>query len=225
MDMFCGDMGTDLWNRDVWKKHFSENMVIVCTAEVFRQALHYSFVSISQINLLIFDEAHHTKANHPYARIMKDFYHQDSCHELPKVFGMTASPVDSKVGNVTKAAAELEGLLCSQIVTPRDPTLLQYTVSPKQEQMATYAPLGFRFQTRLYQKMHQIFKSNTMLKKPLNFAYEASRELGSWCADQVWVYVLSEDEVKKLEAKIESTFYAKNAVRPLEVKFNKLNRL
>lgn len=33
MNMFCGDMGVDLWKKESWDKHFSENMVIVCTAE------------------------------------------------------------------------------------------------------------------------------------------------------------------------------------------------
>ena len=33
MNMFCGDMGVDLWKKETWDKHFSENMVIVCTAE------------------------------------------------------------------------------------------------------------------------------------------------------------------------------------------------
>lgn len=68
IDRFCGDMGCDLWSREVWKKHFSANMAIVCTAEVLHQCLMHGFITIDQINILIFDEAHHTKKNHAYAR-------------------------------------------------------------------------------------------------------------------------------------------------------------
>jgi endoribonuclease Dicer len=68
IDRFCGEMGCDLWSKEIWVKHFSKNMAIVCTAEVLYQCLMHGFISIDQINLLIFDEAHHAKKNHSYAR-------------------------------------------------------------------------------------------------------------------------------------------------------------
>ena len=68
IDRFCGEMGCDLWDKATWDKYFQENMVIVCTAEVLYQCLMHSFITIAQINLLIFDEAHHAKKNHSYAR-------------------------------------------------------------------------------------------------------------------------------------------------------------
>jgi endoribonuclease Dicer len=61
-------MGPDLWDKQTWDRYFEENMVIVCTAEILNQCLLSSYVKIRQINLLIFDEAHHTKKDHPYAR-------------------------------------------------------------------------------------------------------------------------------------------------------------
>lgn len=68
IERFCGEMGCDLWVKETWAKHFAENEVIVCTAEILNQCLMHSFISIDDINLLIFDEAHHTKKNHAYAR-------------------------------------------------------------------------------------------------------------------------------------------------------------
>ena len=68
VEHFCGEMGCDLWSKETWRKVFAENMVIVCTAEILAQCLMHSFISMDEINLLIFDEAHHTKKNHPYAR-------------------------------------------------------------------------------------------------------------------------------------------------------------
>jgi len=86
----------DLWKRVEWDKLKAQNKAIVCTAEVLNQCLMHSFVKIEEINLLIFDEAHHTKKGHPYARIIKDYYLAQSDPSLrPKIFGMTASPVDA----------------------------------------------------------------------------------------------------------------------------------
>lgn len=68
VERFCGAMRCDLWSKQTWAKHFNENMVIVCTAEVLAQCLMHSFVKMEQINLLIFDEAHHAKKGHSYAK-------------------------------------------------------------------------------------------------------------------------------------------------------------
>lgn len=65
-----GSLGTDMWSRQTWEQIFSKNMVIVCTAEIVYQCLLNSHIKMDQINLLIFDEAHHTKKDHPYARFV-----------------------------------------------------------------------------------------------------------------------------------------------------------
>jgi endoribonuclease Dicer len=217
MDMFCGDMKTDLWSQKTWQKHFEKNMVIVCTAEVLRQCLHKSYISIERINLLIFDEAHHTKKSHPYASIIKDFYAQEAKHSiLPKIFGMTASPVDARV-DVKKAAAELETLLHCEIATTADATLQEFTGAGLQEQTAKYASLGPEFETPLLRQMVDKFQTTKILKRPLTFAREATRELGPWCADQIWLFCLADDEVKKLHARTEREYRAEKIAPPLEV--------
>lgn len=64
----CGSDNTDRWDRKRWITEFLQTKVIVCTAELLFQALCYGYLTMKQINLLIFDEAHHTKKNHSYAR-------------------------------------------------------------------------------------------------------------------------------------------------------------
>lgn len=64
----CGADKCDNWQKSKWLKHFSENKVIVCTADILHQCLAHSYITMKQINLLIFDEAHHAKKNHAYAR-------------------------------------------------------------------------------------------------------------------------------------------------------------
>lgn len=67
---FFGAMGTDLWDQPIWDKQLNGNMVIVCTAEILCHSLHNAFIKMDQINLLVFDEAHHAKKEHPYARFV-----------------------------------------------------------------------------------------------------------------------------------------------------------
>lgn len=93
-DMLCGPMGCRLWEEATWKLYLEKNDILVCTADVLVHALMHSFVKIDGISLLVFDEAHHAKKNHGYARIIKEFYVHSPPEDRPHIFGMTASPVD-----------------------------------------------------------------------------------------------------------------------------------
>ncbi|GAB7356647.1 hypothetical protein MBLNU459_g7366t2 [Dothideomycetes sp. NU459] len=82
IERFCGAMKCNLWTREIWDEHFTENKVIVCTPDILQQCLMHSFITIRQINLLVFDEAHHAKKNSSYAQIMKDHYLREADHFL-----------------------------------------------------------------------------------------------------------------------------------------------
>lgn len=64
----CGADNVDIWSKAKWLKLCSENKVIVCTADILCTCLGKSFITMKQTSLLIFDEAHHAKKNHAYAR-------------------------------------------------------------------------------------------------------------------------------------------------------------
>ena len=51
---------------------------------------------MGSIALLIFDEAHHCNKRHFYNQVM-DYYRQACTLERPRIFGMTACPVNTKV--------------------------------------------------------------------------------------------------------------------------------
>ncbi|EFR03219.1 hypothetical protein MGYG_06219 [Nannizzia gypsea CBS 118893] len=199
IDKFCGAMQTDLWNKETWEGHFKRNMVIVCTAEVLHQCLLHSFIQIGQINLLIFDEAHHAKKEHPYARIIKDFYLKE-LERKPRIFGMTASPVDAKV-EVVSAAKTLENMLDSQIATASNPSLLRQSVARPIEEVWEYDRLEAPFETPLYTQLREKFGDIKVLEKIFKFSRETSSNLGSWCSDWIWSYCLSEETLPKLEAR------------------------
>lgn len=95
IECISGNHGADVWSRATWTDLFSKIDVIVCTAEILHLCLMRSFIRIDQINLLVFDEAHHAKKNHPYAKIMQDYYGDNPHNDFrPRIFGMTASPID-----------------------------------------------------------------------------------------------------------------------------------
>jgi len=90
-----GNSKEDLWVKSEWDRLKEKNNAIVCTAEVLNQALMHRYITIAEINLIVFDEAHNARKGHPYARIIKDYYMaRDDATLRPKIFGMTASPVN-----------------------------------------------------------------------------------------------------------------------------------
>lgn len=196
------------WSKEFWEKELEKHEVIVCTAEILNQCLHHAYIRIDQINLLIFDEAHHTKKNHPFARIIKDYYLDGKFQGLrvPRIFGMTASPVDAII-DVRKAATELEGMLDSRIATTTDPDSLRRTVGkPKDEVIVHYEPLLAHINTPLTFQMKSLLGINKIFSKAFSFAESASRELGPWFVDRMWRMILEDEEALKLETKTERAF-------------------
>lgn len=210
--LFFGQGVRDSWNSTFWREQYEKHEVIVCTAEILNQCLQRAYIRIDQINLLIFDEAHHTKKDHPYARIIKDHYvvQVNSDLRLPRIFGMTASPVDAQV-DVRQAATELEGILHSRIATTADPDSLRRTVGkPKREVQYMYSSLPPGFDTILTTKLRPLVSHNRVFSKALAFSDTASRELGAWFIDRMWQLCLEDDSAfLKLEAKTERN-YAKD---------------
>ncbi|KAK3903921.1 dicer-like protein 1 [Staphylotrichum tortipilum] len=205
VEKFCGDMIEDASaNKAFWDKAFEENMAIVCTADILYHCLTHSFVRMDQINLLVFDEAHHAKKNHPYARIIKDFYAEvEDKDRRPRILGMTASPVDAEI-DPKIAAAELEGLLHSQIATVTDPAALQYsTAKLKREVAAEYARRLPDWETELNQSLKELVGGYKVFSKSFAFTATIAAELGPWCADRYWQLFFTEGEMKKLELKTE----------------------
>ncbi|KAH9304311.1 hypothetical protein KI387_008715, partial [Taxus chinensis] len=91
---YYGTKGVDSWNVEKWKREIEINEVLVMTPQILLDGLRLSFLKLDMVDLLIFDECHHACGQHPYAKIMKEYYY--GCQHKPKVFGMTASPVIRK---------------------------------------------------------------------------------------------------------------------------------
>ncbi|KAK4231362.1 hypothetical protein QBC38DRAFT_466583 [Podospora fimiseda] len=202
IEKFCGDMVLNA-DKDFWTKTFEDNMGIVCTAEILYSCLSHSYIRMDQINLIVFDEAHHTKKNHPYARIIKDFYGSTEDSKRPRVLGMTASPVDAQV-DPKIAAAELEGLLHSRIATVSDPTALLHSSSkPKKEKVVVYDSKPKDYTTPLDNALKTLFGNLGDFTKAFAFTATATAELGPWIADRFWQLFFRNEDLARLEIKIE----------------------
>ncbi|KAI1124414.1 hypothetical protein F5Y10DRAFT_269094 [Nemania abortiva] len=216
MDSFTGDSGGAIYTQEFWNKTRDEKTVIVCTAEVFHQCLSHSFIHMEQVNLLIFDEAHHAKRNHPYARIVKDFYAtlEKGNGKRPRILGMTASPVDAKT-NVHVAAAQLEGLLHCEIATVNDPAVFsRAAINKPTEGFIGYRNADIPFETVLWQRLHQLVGKNRAFDRLFTYSRECTLELGRWAADRVWKLWLTKEEADKIEARTERDFNQVEFLRP-----------
>ena len=69
-----GSDGIDFWSESDWKKVIKATDIFVMVHDVLKLALHHKFIKISDINLLLVDECHHSLGNTPYNQIFRDHY-------------------------------------------------------------------------------------------------------------------------------------------------------
>ena len=204
-------------------------MVIVCTAEVLVQCMMHSFITMAQINLLIFDEAHHAKSNHPYARLMKDYYAQEiDVARRPHIFGMTASPVDTKglsADHIKQAARDLEKLLHAKITTTSESSLASNSISRPAEEVAIYARLQEEYETPLHQKVKAKFGDITAFNKLFVASKRHGSELGRWASDMYWSFAFADEQSRKFEQRerLKHTKAQPDEVKEWDAKVKRLN--
>nr|AUH15438.1 dicer-like 2 protein [Dimocarpus longan] len=135
--MYWGDMGVDFWGAATWREQISKHEVLVMTPQILLDGLRHSFFKLNMVKVLIFDECHHAKGNSPYASILTEFYHRQKnsgISNLPRIFGMTASLINSKGSNsevgYRDEIAKLENLMNSKVYTcVSESVLAQYIPS------------------------------------------------------------------------------------------------
>ncbi|KAJ6902410.1 hypothetical protein NC651_020022, partial [Populus alba x Populus x berolinensis] len=101
--MYWGEMGVDFWNAVTWKNEIDKHEVLVMTPQILLNGLRHGYIKLEWI---------------------KEFFHcelKSGHHDLPRIFGMTASPIKSKGANSEldywQQIRELEDIMNSKIYT------------------------------------------------------------------------------------------------------------
>ncbi|KZV28338.1 endoribonuclease Dicer3a [Dorcoceras hygrometricum] len=140
---YWGNKGVDDWSLEIWQKEINDHDVLVMTPQILLDCLRKSFFKFESVSLVLLDECHRATGNHPYAKIMKDFYHNST--NRPMIFGMTASPVARKGVSSIKYSGgqimELESLLDSRVYTTDDTMGLDEFIWAPKQTCRFYEPL------------------------------------------------------------------------------------
>lgn len=107
--------------------------MLVMTPAILCALLAESHITFADISLLIFDEAHHCTKKHPYADIMRRYHDLPAGTPRPKIFGMTASPVNTRAGThdkMKKSIQELQDMMDARLKTVSDVTQVYNRIAP-----------------------------------------------------------------------------------------------
>lgn len=116
-------------------------------------------------------------------------------------------------------------MLHCQIATTSDLSLLRMSISRPDESLAVYGRLAYAYDTPLCSSLKAKFGDLDALAKFFRNAREAASQLGEWCADHLWRFVLEEEQALKVERKMERNFNRDSGNHPVEVLDAELARL
>lgn len=127
----------DYWKKSEWDKEFRENQVLVCTTQVLLNCIIQKYLSLKDINLLVFDECHHATKKHPMHALMKQFENEFDQKNLPRVIGLTGTLIKSaKESQILDDLNKLEAAFRGKIITVESmdefKNVLIYSTSPKE---------------------------------------------------------------------------------------------
>ncbi|KAF5273493.1 hypothetical protein FQA39_LY07510 [Lamprigera yunnana] len=129
---YCGDMNVDSWNRDMWINEFETHQILVMTAQILVNILGCSFLSLNDINLLIFDECHNGVNDHAMRQVMRHF---KDLEEAPRVIGLSATLLNKscRPQDVIEEISVLETTFHGKVLTVENLyTVSGYSTNPKE---------------------------------------------------------------------------------------------
>uniref|UniRef100_A0A8C5KCH4 Endoribonuclease Dicer n=1 Tax=Jaculus jaculus TaxID=51337 RepID=A0A8C5KCH4_JACJA len=189
------------WTRERWNQEFSKHQVLIMTCSVALNVLKNGYLSLSDINLLVFDECHLAILDHPYREIMKLC---ESCPACPRILGLTASILNGKCDpeELEEKIQKLEQILKSNAETATDLVVLDRYASQPCEIVVDCGP--FIDRSGLYERLlmeleealnfindcnvsvHSRERDSTLISKQiLSDCRAVLVVLGPWCADKV----------------------------------------
>lgn len=189
------------WTKEKWNQEFTKHQVLIMTCYVALIVLKNGYLSLSDINLLVFDECHLAILDHPYREIMKLC---ESCPSCPRILGLTASILNGKCDpeELEEKIQKLEKILKSNAETATDLVVLDRYTSQPYEIVVDCGP--FMDRSGLYERLlmeleealnfvndcnisaHSKERDSTLISKQILADCRAVLVvLGPWCADKV----------------------------------------
>ncbi|PWN27319.1 hypothetical protein BDZ90DRAFT_279680 [Jaminaea rosea] len=218
VEILCGEIETECSTRKWWDDNIDRGVdVVVCTAQVFLNALSHAYLSLSSVNLIVFDEAHHVVGDDVYRRIM-DHYRLLLPRVRPKIFGMTASPLLTSTKSLEVASSRLESILDSKIfalspeareelsIVSNHPTelVIEYDRAPNWADISSRVAPAVR--TRLVAEFQGKHKDFEKLLGGMDWHWE---ELGPAFSDLAWLSskqdILGKAAIKEHYARVMET--------------------
>ncbi|KAG5289085.1 dicer-like protein [Histoplasma ohiense] len=120
--LLLGSDNVNYWStKKIWDDILLNIRIVVSTPQVLLDAMTHGFVTMPQIALLVFDEAHHCARGEAPNSLMRRFYHEQlqrtgTMNDLPHILGLTASPL-TKID--PKNLSAIEDNLNARCETPR----------------------------------------------------------------------------------------------------------
>ena len=102
---------------ETFKGKWNSFNIFIAIPSIFYKILSCGFIKIFDISMLVFDECHHTADDHPYNKIMNEFYffykkkfEKLDKYKYPRIYGLTASPMKTGVDGTTLDILAYESL-------------------------------------------------------------------------------------------------------------------
>lgn len=189
------------WTKERWNQEFLDHQILIMTCHIFLNVLKSENLSLSNINLLVFDECHLAIQDHPYREIMKIC---ESCQTCPRILGLTASILNGKCdpSDLEEKIQRLEEILKSNAETATDLVVLDRYASQPCEIVLDCG--SYHDKSGLYQRLLSELEealyflddcnipiqskerdSTAISKQILSDCRAVLLVLGPWCADKV----------------------------------------
>lgn len=145
--LYSGDMNVDNWKKDKWREEFEKNKIVVATVQIIVDVITSGYLSIADINVLIIDECHSGKGDHPMHQLMSKFQHVPDKSKHPRVIGLTGILMRSvcNPNQVEDQLVALENTYHSTIATVENlqeyNAVMEYSTDPV-ESVIRYRPLA-----------------------------------------------------------------------------------
>ncbi|KAJ1567403.1 hypothetical protein HK405_006089, partial [Cladochytrium tenue] len=185
---YYGELGVDSWSKEKWTTELASADLLVMTPAILEGILRRNYISISDISLLVFDEAHHARKNSLYNQIVALYYIPCPEHCRPKIFGMTATPV-AHSGDSATSVKQLEANLCSTAITTAHMEDLRRHVN-KPDEVISYFPatdISGAFSEVLQPYMHSSFRT---IRRLVTATLSVAKDLGIWLSQRFLVQAL-----------------------------------